>query len=122
MENLSELKGRTTFSVNMHECIDNCLEASKVCQSCLQHCLSLGGKHAQPEHISLLLETAEICHVTATFMLATSKFTHELAGVCSRVCDAAAQSLNEMDPEDPHMVKCMTICKKTADACRNLEH
>jgi hypothetical protein len=110
------------LSVNMEDAIQNAMECSRIAQSCLQHCLSLGGKHADVEHISVMMECAEITRLSAQFMISTSDFTHDQCGVCARVCDACFESCDSIDPEDPHLNSCMVACRKCADSCRNMEH
>lgn len=110
------------LSINMEEAIQHSLECYRVCMSCLQHCLALGGKHSDFRHINLLTECAEICQLASRFMIATSDFAHDICGVCARICDACGDSCHDIDPEDPHMNACMVACRKCADSCRNMEH
>ncbi len=109
-------------SVNMEEAIQSALDCYRVVQSCLQHCLALGGKYAQVEHVSLMMECAEITRLAAQFMIATSDFTHDLCGVCARVCEACFESCHDIDPDDPQLNTCMVACRKCADYCRSIEH
>jgi hypothetical protein len=110
------------LSVHMEDAIRNAMQCSRIAQSCLQHCLSLGGKYADMDHISAMMECAEITRLSAQFMISTLDFTHDLSGVCARVCDACLESCQNIDPEDPHMNATMVACRKCADSCRNLEH
>jgi uncharacterized protein YcnI len=43
----------------MRECIQNCLNCYAICLETAHHCLTMGGKHADPEHIGLLKACAE---------------------------------------------------------------
>jgi hypothetical protein len=110
------------LSVNMEDAIQNAMDCSRVVQTCIQHCLSLGNKHAEVGHISVMMDCAEITQLSAKFMISTSDFSHDLSGICARVCEACYDSCQSIDPEDPHMNTCMVACRKCADSCRNMEH
>ena len=110
------------LSINMEYAIKNALECYRVCSTCLQHCLALGGKHSEHGHITVMIECAQVCQIASSFMIATSDFVHDVAGICARLCDACADSCHDIDPEDPHMVACMVACRQCADSCRNMEH
>ena len=54
----------------MQECIRNCQECHATClHMATNHCLEMGGKHVEPEHLRLMLACAEICQTSANFML-----------------------------------------------------
>ena len=53
------------ISREMQECIEECLRCHGICLQTVSHCLELGGKHADPDHIGLLLDCAEICRTSA---------------------------------------------------------
>jgi hypothetical protein len=59
----------TGTSSEMQQCIDECTRCHNVCLATVSHFLELGGKHADPAHIGLLLDCAEICQTSANFML-----------------------------------------------------
>ena len=52
----------------MRECIQNCLDCYSICVETAHHCLTMGGKHADPKHIGLLNNCAQICQTSAAFM------------------------------------------------------
>src|SRR5262245_31958393 len=54
---------------SMQDCIADCLDCHSVCLATIAHCLKKGGDHAAPEHIRLLQDCAQICIVSADFML-----------------------------------------------------
>lgn len=110
------------LSVNMEEVIEACLESHRRCLSTAQHCLALGKNYAQPVIINALMECAEVARLTADCIVSSSEFSHDLAGLCARVCENTARKCNELDPEDGHIVACVLICRQCADTCRNMEH
>lgn len=107
---------------NMEQCIRDCLACYQECMSCIPHCLSLGGKHVEEKHITLMMECAQMCNVSATLMQLKSGFSYELCQLCARVCDACADSCSSIDPNDSMMQKCAETCRKCADSCRSMAH
>lgn len=110
------------LSINMEEAIKNSLECFRVTSNCLQHNLSIGGRHSEKKHISLMKECAELCQLSASFMIESSDFANDICGVCARVCDASADSCADIDSEDAMMRLTITALRKCADSCRNMEH
>jgi hypothetical protein len=107
---------------NMEQCIRDCMACYQECLSTISHCLSQGGKHAEPKHITMMMECAEICKTSADFMLMKGQFAYELCQLCAKVCDACAESCSKVDPNDSMMQKCADLCRRCADSCRNMGH
>ena len=58
------------LSKEMRDCINACLACYASCLgTSMMHCLEQGGKHVEPEHFRLMMACAEICRVSAHFML-----------------------------------------------------
>ena len=102
------------------ECISDCFSCYEQCTVCLSHCMSMGGEHVEAKHLSLMMECAQLCSTSASFMQFNSPFAIELCQVCAKVCDACASSCDEVDPEDPVMQECSAMCRQCADSCRNM--
>ena len=75
----------------MRACIQECQNCHNVCTETIAHCLEMGGDHAEPNHIRLLLDCAEICQTSANFMLRMSEFHGQTCGVCAEVCERCAE-------------------------------
>jgi len=103
----------------MQECIQACKNCSEVCLANVTHCLEKGGKHAEPQHIRLLLDCAEICQTSANFMIRGSDFHSRTCGVCAEVCAACARSC-ESFADDPEMQECAETCRSCAQSCREM--
>lgn len=111
------------FSGNsMEQCIADCIACYKECTSCISHCLSQGGKHAEQKHITLMMECAQMCNMSATIMQLKGQFAHEHCQLCAKVCDACEESCRSMGENDSMMQKCADMCRKCADSCRNMAH
>ena len=105
------------MDTRMQECIDQCHSCEEICLESVTHCLHKGGKHAQPDHVSLLLACAEICSTSARFMLLGSEHHVRTCEVCAEVCEACAADCEAMSDDD-QMRRCAEICRQCAESCR----
>ena len=97
-------------------CIDACNECSRVCLQHIEHCLTLGGAHAEAGHISMLLACATVCRTAAELMSLNSGWHPTLCDVCAQVCDECSDECEELgDMED-----CVSACQDCAEACREM--
>lgn len=103
----------------MQECIDNCLKCSAVCNSTLTHCLQLSGKHVESSHIKTLIACADICALSAQWMIRDISFHSELCRACAEACKACAQSCLAMG-DDQTMQECADSCKACAESCAKM--
>jgi hypothetical protein len=103
----------------VRQCIDDCVDCSSICIETMNHCLHMGGRHADPNHITLLANCAEICRISADFMLSGSSFSDEICKVCAQVCEACKSSC-ELFSDDQQMMACAEQCQICADSCRDM--
>lgn len=108
--------------MNMEQCIRDCVACYQECTSCISHCLSLGGAHSEQKHITLMMECAQICNMSATLMQLKAQFSYEHCQLCAKVCDACAESCGSLDPNDSMMQRCADTCRKCAESCRSMAH
>jgi hypothetical protein len=101
----------------MQECIQNCTDCFQVCSQVIGHCLSKGGKHADPKHIKLLEDCSKVCNLSADFMVRNSELHMSTCRACAEVCQACAKSCQEMASDDQVMQICADICRSCADSC-----
>ena len=104
----------------LNQCIEDCLACYQECLGCIPHCLALGGEHAEQKHITLLMECAQICQLSASVMKLKGSFAFEHCQVCAQVCDACAESCNNIDAKDEVMRNCAEMCRQCASSCRNM--
>ena len=103
----------------LRECIDNCTDCHAICVETTAHCLEMGGRHAEPEHIRLLLDCAEICQTSANFMLRGSNLHARTCAVCAEVCDRCADDCERFG-DDETMRLCAQACRTCAESCRRM--
>jgi len=98
--------------------IETALHCHTVCLETINHCLTKGGEHADPEHIKLLQDCAEICQTAANFMTRESALHAEICRTCAEVCEAGAVDCDRFD--DDMMRQCADICRRCAESCRQM--
>jgi hypothetical protein len=103
----------------VRRCIDECTRCHEVCLSTIPYCLEQGGQHAAEEHITLLLDCANICQTSADFMLRGSDEHARICAVCAALCSRCAEDCDQF-AEDEVMHACAQNCRQCADSCEHM--
>lgn len=106
------------LNTEMRSCIDACQSCHDTCVETLNHCLTIGGEHAEAEHVGMMLDCAQICATSADFMLRGSSQHGAVCETCAEVCDACATSCEALDGEE--MARCAKECRRCAESCRQM--
>ena len=106
-------------SAEMQQCIDECLRCHSVCTTTIAYCLQQGGKHATPEHVTLLLDCAQISATSADYMLRGSHLHTRTCETCAEVCRACAEACERMGDDDV-MRRCAELCRRCAESCERM--
>lgn len=135
----------TPVTAGMRECIENCQDCHRVCLETIQYSLAQGERYAERLHLRLLMDCAEICQVSANFMLRGSESHARVCELCARICEDCAQSCDRLavpavgtgaalsyhsgrasahlDHSDEQMSQCSEICRRCAESCKKMsEH
>ena len=104
----------------IRRCIQDCMDCHRICLETMNHCLTMGGKHAEATHIRTMLDCAEICATAAAFMLRGSDYHARTCGVCAELCAACAESCTRIGPQDQLMQQCAEICRRCGNSCRSM--
>lgn len=104
----------------MQDCITRCSECHDSCLETVMNCLQMGGEHASPEHIRVLLDCAQACDASRDFMLRGSELHHEYCRVCANACERCADECERLGGEDEVMRNCAEICRRCAQSCRTM--
>lgn len=87
-------------------------------QTCLgmamTHCLEVGGEHARPQHLRLMLDCAAICSTTADFLARKSQFHTQLCAFCAEICETCGADCEKVGDMQP----CVDACRNAAGVCR----
>ena len=108
-----------TITNAMQECIDECLRCHSICLEAVGHCLELGGKHAERNHITTLLDCAEICQTSANFMLRDSESHTRTCAVCAEICRKCEEECRRLG-DDELMRRCADVCRECATSCERM--
>jgi hypothetical protein len=109
-------------STTMQECIERCTRCHAVCVEAINHCLAKGGRHAEPSHVRLLQDCAQICATSADFMLRDSDLHHHTCGACAEVCARCAERCERLAEDDEVMRRCAEECRRCAESCGRMAH
>ena len=104
------------YSEQMLVCIQNCQDCHRACLQTLTYCMSQGGRHANAEHLRLLMDCADICGVSAAFMLRASDLHGHTCAACATVCRACAEDCADMG-DDSRMGALADTCRHCAESC-----
>lgn len=107
------------MSGEMEQCIENCLECHRICEQTAAYCTQMGGKHAEPMHLRVLRDCAQICVSSADFMLRGSELHPRVCGVCAEACNRCAESCAQFG-DDALMKECAEICRRCAESCQQM--
>jgi len=97
------------------------IEALQRCHAlCLSmamtHCLEMGGEHARPQHLRLMLDCAGLCAFTADALGRKSQFHNRFAALCAEVCETCEKDCAALgDMED-----CVEACRDCARLCTEI--
>lgn len=104
---------------SMSECIQLCWECRNECQKTLfTHCLEMGGKHVEKEHVKLMADCIQACQTAADFMVRNSQFHTSECTACADICEACAVSCDRIGGEE--MKRCAELCRRCAQSCREM--
>lgn len=105
------------LSDEMLACIAVCSDCHKACLQTIPYCLQQGGPHAEPNHLRLMMDCAEICQTCANFMLRGSDLHVYTCAACAEVCERCAADCDRI-ADDSRMAACAEMCRRCAESCR----
>jgi hypothetical protein len=123
---LLQMSGVTTtmdghhMSEEMRRCIQLCQDCHATCIQMISHCLKLGGQHAAPDHIRLLMDCAQICTTTADYMARESLLHDRMCGLCSEICRLCAERCEQVKGDDHIIKQCAELCRRCAGSCEHM--
>lgn len=98
-------------------CIQACLDCHQVCLTTIGHCLSLGGAHAEAGHMRIMMDCAQICVVSADFMIRGSAHHPHICRECAEICRECEASCANHPAADDAMRRCAEACHRCAEEC-----
>jgi hypothetical protein len=115
---LAREEDHTSLDAHRRACIDDCTRCQAICVETGQYCMEKAGMHTKAEHVRLLQDCAELCHVTANLMHRVSDLFPIACGVCAEACDRCAKMCDELGMSgDMQMKACAKTCRRCAETC-----
>ncbi len=96
------------------DCTQDCLNCHTVCYDTAMRIIQ-SGEQVHAQHISSMLNCAELCLTAAHFMLSSSSFYTAICQACADVCthcNALCTSMGEVESAN--------ACLACAESCRQL--
>lgn len=97
------------------ECIENCNEASEICEWCADESL---GDSEMEECARLCRDVADLTALHARFMARDSQYSGDLARVCADACETCADECEQHDAQ--HCQVCADVLRECAESCRSM--
>lgn len=104
-----------TLNDEQRECIENCNEATEVCEWCADECL---GDSEMEECARLCRDVADLASLHARFMARSSMSSAALAAACADACEACADECSKHDAN--HCQVCADVLRECAESCRQM--
>jgi hypothetical protein len=111
--------GGGQVSAEMQRCIQECLDCHRACLETMTYCLQAGGALADGALVRVLLDCAEMCEVSAGFMLRGSDSHGRTCAACAEICARCAEAC-ERQGDDAQLRACAEACRRCAESCRSM--
>lgn len=109
----------TLLPNDMKDCITTCWDCRTLChQTLYDHCLPMGGRHTEAEHIKAMMDCIDICQVAADFMTRNSPSHRAVCAACAEVCYDCAESCEKVGGDE--MLACAQLCRECAEMCDDM--
>ena len=117
---VAAMEGGHHANEEMSKCIQICRDCHAMCTQTIAHCLKLGGRHATPDHIRLLVDCAQMCAASADYMLRESPFHDRTCRLCSELCKLCAKDCEQVAGDDQMVKQCVEMCRRCAESCERM--
>ena len=107
--------GNSMEQVEMQQCIQDCLDCHRVCTDTANKYKRAGKEQTHTQHITMLLDCAEMCLTTAHFMQHDSPLHVYVCQACAQVCNHCAGECDLMGDADS-----ANACHKCAWSCEQM--
>lgn len=104
----------------MDRCIRMCQDCHVLCTRTIKHCLELGGRHAESEHVRLLVDCAQMCQINVDYMLRGSLLHDRVCGLCAEACKLCADNCAQLAGDDQMLKECADLCRRCAGSCERM--
>ena len=103
------------LSDDQRDCIENCNEASEVCEWCADECL---GDSEMEQCARLCRDVADLASLHARLMARDSNYSEQLAQACAGACEECAEECERHEAD--HCQVCADVLRDCAESCRRM--
>lgn len=100
-------------------CVQAAADCHQFCIETIVYCRQRGGIYAEPVHLRILLDCAEICQTTTDLMLRGSDLSMALCHLCADAAERCAFSCDQFAGERQTRA-CAEASRRCALLCREL--
>ena len=116
--NIIDRPAATHLPSGMLECVEACMACLVVLRAYARSGARAGpGSTVDRALWRLMLDCAEVCEATASFLRAESTFPPQLTESCTQLCDECAAACESAAPASPGLEACSAACRRGAKAC-----
>jgi hypothetical protein len=102
-------------SAQLQDTLDKLAQCHETCLSmALTHCLEIGGAHARPQHLRLMLDCSSFCGLAEDAILRKSQFHASILSLCADICETCAGACEALG----RMETCVAACRACMASCR----
>jgi hypothetical protein len=116
VEDQQAIKGTGTEHL---DCLNECIECHNMCTETLVHCLEKDGGRSGRSHMRLLMDCADICQISANYLLRGSDLHRITCRACADICDRCAEACANFKNDD-QMQNCAEVCWSCAASCQQM--
>ncbi len=110
------------YSSQIEDCMQKLLHCHKTCLGmAMTHCVEMGGEHARPQHLRLMLDCAQVCASTADFLARKSQFHTQICRLCADICETCASDCENVGDMEESVAACRACAQSCREAAR-LDH
>ena len=107
-------------TARLDRCVDNCLEVHRLCLSLITSHIQTGGVNAEPGSLTRLIDCAEICQMTGSFVARNSELHLTVRRACVEVCLQCADYCQGFE-YDERAQTCAAACRRCAESCLTID-
>jgi len=110
---------RMPSAIDLRAAFLACLRAHQACEEAVAQALRADQSGGVDERVGALLDCADVCRTTATFIRRGSPLAGRTAGIAADLCERAAEACAPF-AGDGALAACAQTCRRCAAWCRRL--
>lgn len=114
---LTQAKSPHQMGQQNEECIQQCIGTYRLTLQSVGYCLDKGGEYSSTKMIQRLLDCAEICRTTMSYLIRSSDKHSTMCGSCAEICLQTAEDCERFS-DDSSMKACAQQCRSCAEHCQ----